>query len=519
MFHPEHPASKDPGKLAAVNTRTAETLSFGQLDIESSRIVRVLRRYSLSEGDHFSVMMGNDLSFFKFNWAAFRAGLYITAINRYLTAEEAAYIVADSDSKVLISSAELEVSAELGRSVPEGVVLLSWGGYIAGFTEMEPLLAEQPADSLPVDACLGQAMLYSSGTTGQPKGVLRPPVTQANVSQGLPHGAVLAQFGFSENMRYLSPAPLYHAAPFHYCNGVQSLGGCVYMMEKFDPEEALRCINQYKITHSQWVPTMFLRMLKLPKEKRDAYDLSSHQMAIHAAAPCPVEAKHEMIKWWGPILFEYYAGSEGNGVTGIFSAEWLQNPGSVGMPLDCRVHICDEEGKELPAGEIGTIYLESLDPEAKLFEYHKAGQKTQQSRHPAKAKWTTLGDIGYLNEAGYLYLTDRKAYMIISGGVNIYPQEIEDVILMHPKVVDAAVFGVPNADFGEEVKAVVQWEGKLPTGDEAQGLEQDLMAYCRKHLAPFKVPRSVDFADELPRLPTGKLYKRLLRDKYWPSQA
>ena len=513
MFPLNHPA-REPGRLAAVNTATGETLSYAQLDIESSRVVRVLRAVGLKTGGHFSLIMENHIGFFKFVWAALRAGFYITAINRYLTAAEAAHIVEDSDSEVLISSATLDVSAALGAMVAEHCpTLFSWGGDIQGFAALEPLLSAQPAEPLPVDSVCGQAMLYSSGTTGRPKGVLRP-MASTPVTDGLSITVAMAAFGFHSEVRYLSPAPLYHAAPFYYTVGVHSLGGCVYMMEKFDPEDALRCIQEHRITHSQWVPTMFLRMLKLPEAVRNSYDLSSHQLAVHAAAPCPVQAKQQMIAWWGPILFEYYAGSEGNGTTVITSEEWLQYPGSVGRPISSLIHICDESGVELPAGETGAIYFEMLAQATPLFQYHKAPEKTQQSRHPKHANWSTLGDIGHVNEAGYLYLTDRKAYMIISGGVNIYPQEIEDALVMHERIVDAAVFGVPNEDFGEEVKAVVQWAEGVPQGIEAEAIEQDLMAYCRQHLAAYKIPRSVDFIGELPRLPTGKLYKRILRDKY-----
>lgn len=518
MFPPDHPA-REPGRLAAVNTATGETLSFAELDIESSRIVRVLREAGLKTGDHFSLMMENRIDFFKFVWAALRAGFYITAINRYLTAAEAAYIVENSDSQVLISSATLDISAALGEMVVEHCpTLFSWGGAIQGLTALEPLLSAQPAESLPIDSVCGQAMLYSSGTTGRPKGVLRP-MASAPVTDGLSVSAAMTAFGFHSKVRYLSPAPLYHAAPFYYTVGVQSLGGCVYMMERFDPEDALRCIQEHHITHSQWVPTMFLRMLKLPESVRNSYDLSSHQMAVHAAAPCPVQAKHKMIAWWGPILFEYYAGSEGNGSTVITSEDWLQHPGSVGRPVNALIHICDESGEELPVGEAGTIYFETQIEAAPLFQYHKAPEKTQQSRHPRHANWSTLGDIGRTDEEGYLYLTDRKAYMIISGGVNIYPQEIEDVLAMHEHITDVAVFGVPNEDFGEEVKAVVQWADGTPQSTEAEAVERDLIAYCRQHLAAYKVPRSVDFIDQLPRLPTGKLYKRILRDKYYQENT
>lgn len=515
MSYPGYHA-QDPDKLAAVNVTTGDLLTFKELDIASSQIARVLQGLGLKHGDHFSLMMENHLDFFKFVWAALRGGFFITSVNRYLTAPEAAYIVEDSDSKVLISSANLDVSEQLGAAVKDICShCFSWGGPIAGFEPMEPMVAAQPKDSLsPKGIPRGDAMLYSSGTTGRPKGVLRTQ-SDTTVEEVSSMGMALAMFGFGNETRYLSPAPLYHAAPFFYSTNAQSLGGCVYMMEKFDPEDALRAIEDYKITHSQWVPTMFLRMLKLPEDIRTKYDLSSHQLAIHAAAPCPVQAKHRMIDWWGPILFEYYAGTEGNGTTAITSEDWLLHPGSVGKALSSVMHICNEEGEELPANEAGTIYFESPEADT-IFEYHKAPEKTSQSRHPERKNWTTLGDVGRLDEEGYLYLTDRKAYMLISGGVNIYPQEIEDILVMHETIVDAAVFGVPNEDFGEEVKAVVQLAEGIPGSEEDQKrIEQDLMAYCRQHLAAYKVPRSVDFTAELPRLPTGKLYKRILRDKYW----
>jgi fatty-acyl-CoA synthase len=330
------------------------------------------------------------------------------------------------------------------------------------------------------------------------------------VAEGIPGLDRTSPYGFDEHSIYLSPAPLYHAAPFGYCMRTLALGGTVVMMERFDPEASLANIERWRITHSQWVPTMFVRMLKLPAPVREAYDLGSHRCAIHAAAPCPVEIKKQMMDWWGPILWEYYAGTERNGSTVISPEEWLAHPGSVGRARSGVIHICDESGAELPAGESGLIYFEQP---ARPFVYHNAPDKTAESGHPQHENWTALGDVGYLDEEGYLYLTDRKAFMIISGGVNIYPREIEDALILHDKVADVAVFGVPNDEFGEEVKAVVQPAPGTP-GDAA--LAGELTRFARIHLASYKIPRSIDFMEELPRLPTGKLYKRVLRDKYWP---
>ena len=355
-------------------------------------------------------------------------------------------------------------------------------------------------------------MLYSSGTTGRPKGIKRP-LSGEHVSAGLPGVEVDNPYGINADTVYLSPAPLYHAAPFGYCTRTLALGGTVVMMRSFDPELSLRHIEQYAVTHSQWVPTMFIRMLKLEDDVKGRYDLSSHQCAIHAAAPCPTEIKQQMMRWWGPILWEYYAGTERNGTTVIGPEEWLAHPGSVGRAVHSTLRICDENGTELPAGDEGMVYFEQPK---RSFEYHNAPDKTASATHPIHDNWTSLGDVGYVDADGYLYLTDRKAYMIISGGVNIYPQEIEDALVLHPAVQDVAVFGVPNADFGEEVKAVVELaDGHSPSGATLD----DLMAYAKANLAGYKVPRSIDFTDALPRLPTGKLYKRLLKDQYWPAKG
>ncbi|MCP5032496.1 MAG: AMP-binding protein, partial [Actinomycetia bacterium] len=358
----------------------------------------------------------------------------------------------------------------------------------------------------------GETMLYSSGTTGQPKGIKRPlSGLEIDDPAGIPGTAMLLTmlFSVSDESVYLSPAPLYHSAPLGFTAGVQSMGGTTVIMEHFDPALALRYIEQFEITHSQWVPTMFSRMLKLPVEERTGIDFSSHQVAIHAAAPCPVEVKKQMFDLWGPIIFEYYAGTEVNGFVFCTPDDWLSHPGTVGKSILGTIHICDDEGNELPNGESGSIYFEL---EEMPFEYHNDPEKTRAAQHPEHPAWSTLGDIGYVDDEGYLYLTDRKAFMIISGGINIYPQEIEDCLIMHPKVADVAVFGVPNSDLGEEVKAVVQAESGIEPSDE---LGRELMAYAQEHIARYKVPRTIDFRPQLPRLPTGKLYKRILRDEYW----
>ena len=470
-----------------------------------------LRSRGLATGDHVALLMENHLSYLAIAWAAFRSGLYITCINRYLTPEEAAYIVSDSGSRALITSAAVCDPAALGPligSCGHRFIARPTAALPDGWEAFEALVADQPPEPL-AEQPMGDSMLYSSGTTGRPKGIKRP-LTGRSVTEGIPGLALTNPYGMDDTTIYLSPAPLYHAAPFGYCMRTLALGGTVVMMERFDPEQALEHIERYRITHSQWVPTMFVRMLKLPEEARTRYDLSSHRFAIHAAAPCPVEIKRQMMDWWGPILWEYYAGTERNGSTVISPEEWLAHPGSVGKARSGVIHICDETGKELPTGESGLIYFEQPN---RPFEYHNAPDKTADSCHPEHDNWTALGDVGYLDEEGYLYLTDRKAFMIISGGVNIYPREIEDALILHDKVADVAVFGVPNPEFGEEVKAVVQ---PVPGIAADEALAGELTEFAREHLAGYKVPRSVEFMAELPRLPTGKLYKRVLREKYWP---
>ena len=510
-MYPGHWATVKPKTPAVIDAASGEQVTWLELDQRSNQVARLLESLGLGVGDHVSILMENNLEYFSIAWGVLRSGMYLTCINRYLTPDEAAYIIDDSTSQVLFASSELAQSEALPALIPSCPHRYSVGADIAGFDNAAQAIATMPTTPI-ADQRAGDTMLYSSGTTGRPKGIKRP-LTGNHVGDGLPGVEVNNPYGMNADTVYLSPAPLYHAAPFGFCTRTLALGGTVVMMRSFDPEESLRHIQRYSITHSQWVPTMFIRMLKLDDEVRSQYDLSSHQCAIHAAAPCPKEIKHQMMDWWGPILWEYYAGTERNGTTVISPQEWLEHPGSVGRAIASILHICDESGADVPTGEEGMVYFEQPK---RSFEYHNAPDKTASATHPIHDNWTSLGDVGYVDEEGFLYLTDRKAYMIISGGVNIYPQEIEDALVLHPAVQDVAVFGVPNADFGEEVKAVVEL---APGQQPSDAVTDDLMAYAKEHLAGYKVPRSIDFTDALPRLPTGKLYKRLLKDQYWPAKG
>jgi fatty-acyl-CoA synthase len=500
-----------PDKPAMIAAESGAVVTFAELNDRSNQLAQYFYAHGLRRGDHIAVLMENNLRFMDAVWAAFRSGLYVTTINRYLPADEAAYIVNDCEAKALITSKyKAETAAELAPLIPNCPIRLMVDGVIPGWDSYEGALASQPARPLEKE-WIGESMLYSSGTTGRPKGILRP-LPEMSPSEGFALRQSMNRFGLSADSVYLSPAPLYHAAPLAYVLSVQSVGGTVVMMERFDAARAIDLIERYKITHSQWVPTMFVRMLKLEPDARAGRDLSSHKVAIHAAAPCPVDVKRQMIEWWGPIIYEYYAGTEASGSTFIDSADWLAHPGSVGRAMVGVLHVCDDEGNELPPGEAGLIYFER---ETLTFHYHNDPGKTRAAQHPEHPNWTALGDVGYLDSEGYLYLTDRKAFMIISGGVNIYPQAIEDALIVHPKVGDVAVFGVPDAEMGEAVKAVIEpAPGVAPTPD----LAAELLAFARTKLAHYMAPKTVDFIEEMPRLPTGKLYKRLLRDQYWSER-
>jgi fatty-acyl-CoA synthase len=508
MLFPIDQAPGDDARVALYLCGSGETVTFGQLETRANQVAHVLRGCGVAQGAHVALLMKNERRFLEACFGADRAGVYYTTISTRLMAEEIAYIVSDCAAQVLVVSADLEALVrQLQPLLPAALRCFMVGTPAPGFQSWDA--AVDAASGFPIDdAAQGLDMLYSSGTTGRPKGVKWPMPAAPAGGRTMLVQLLAPLFGYGRDCRYLSPAPLYHAAPLRHCMTVMKLGGTVFVMESFDAERALQCIERHGITHSQWVPTMFVRMLKLNDEVRLAHDLSSMQVAVHAAAPCPVAIKRRMLDWWGPIVFEYYAGTENNGFCTITPQEWLQHEGSVGRASQGVLHICDEEGHELPPGDTGLVYF-SDGPE---FEYHNDPVRTAQTRHARG--WSTLGDIGRIDDEGYLYLVDRRAFMIISGGVNIYPQEAEGVLVGHPKVADVAVFGVPNDDLGEEVKAVVQL---LDPGDAGPGMEAELLAYCRQHLAAFKCPRSVDFDAALPRHPTGKLYKQLVRRRYWPG--
>jgi len=509
-MHPYVHAQRSPDKPAVIMSGGA-VLTYRELDERSNQVARLFRDHGLRPGDRVAFLLENHARLFELCWGAQRSGLVYVCISTRLNVEDAAYIVNDSGARLLVSSrAQAEVAQGVAARAPALGARLMMDGAAPGFAAYETTLAQYPGWRID-DECAGTDMLYSSGTTGRPKGVFTPPTGQPIDAPGSLVPVCQSLYGFGPDMRYLSPAPLYHAAPLRYNMAVQQIGGTSVVMTHFDAEAFLALVARHRITHTQVVPTMFSRLLKLPEAVRRAHDVSSLRFAVHAAAPCPVAVKEQMIDWWGPIIWEYYAGTEGNGSTAVGSPDWMAHKGTVGRASLGELRICDDSGALLPPGQPGTIYFAG----GRRFVYHNDPGKTAQSRHPQHDDWTTLGDIGYVDEEGYLYLTDRKANMIISGGVNIYPQEAENLLMTHPKVMDVAVIGVPNEDFGEEVKAVVQ---PLDMRLAGPALAEELMAFCREHLSGIKCPRSVDFAHELPRLPTGKLLKRLLRERYWAGR-
>lgn len=487
---------------------SGSTVTYGQLDENSARLAAALRQLGLQPGDVIAVLSDNVPEAFEIYWAAVRSGLYVTFANWHLSPAEAAYIVADSGAQVVLASAGVaSLGIEVAGLVPHVEHWYAFGGAIDGYKSYTELL-EQAGPRL-TDQPRGSEMLYSSGTTGRPKGI-KPRLLPIQVDEPGESVTALLQhgFGFTADDVYLSPAPVYHAAPLKWCAAVQALGGTVVVMDRFDAEGCLAAIQRYKVTALQMVPTMFVRLLQLPEETRASCDTSSLRLAVHAAAPCPPDVKDAMINWWGPILAEYYGATEGHGVTLISTPEWRNKRGSVGKAAIGIVHICDDDGVEQPIGKSGVIYFERDEPP---FIYHNDPEKTSESRHPGHDNWATVGDIGHLDEDGYLFLTDRKAFMIISGGVNIYPQEVENVLTMHPQIYDVAVIGIPHPEMGQEVKAVVQLRDGESPSDE---LATEIIDYVRERLARFKAPRSVDFVDELPRSATGKLVKRTLQERY-----
>ena len=501
-MHPINHAAARPDHAAIINATTGDTVSYGELDAFANRMARWLREHGAQRGTRVGLLLENRPLYLQLVWSAQRMGAMLVPVATRLTAPEIAYILEDAESSLLLTSQAFgDVTEELARIMPDlTIVDVDSEEFTGALDAQSPDMIEDPVP--------GQYMLYSSGTTGHPKGIVPAPPPSEDITAPNPLVG-LATMGVGMpadgSMVYLSPAPLYHAAPLGWCTTVHRLGGTVVIMEKFTPEGALAAIERYKVTDSQWVPTHFVRMLKLTEDERKGYDLSSHRRAIHAAAPCPVPIKQAMIEWWGPIIQEYYAGSEGIGMSLVKSEDWLAKPGTVGRMIYGKAHVCAPDGSELAAGETGLLFFENET----LPTYHKDPDKTAEAMHPKG--WMTLGDIGHVDEDGFIFLTDRKSHMIISGGVNIYPQEIENLLIAHPQVMDAAVIGAPDPDLGERVVAVIQPVDMALAGDAFQ---QTLRDYLEPNLSRVKMPKQFDFRPDLPREANGKLYKRELRDEY-----
>lgn len=511
-MHPRLFAQSSPDKPALVMAATGDVVTYAELEVRANRGAHALRSLGLKNGDALAISCDNRIEFFDIYWAAQRSGLILVLLSARLKTEEISYIVNDSGTKmVLISDAMAGTTRDIvaNRAAMPGLKQIVAIGAVDDVPDWSALCSVQP--NMPIaDEQIGGRMVYSSGTTGRPKGLKFAAAIGSPVQANLTASMFGKHYSFDADTVYLSPAPLYHSAPMGMTSAMQSIGATSIVMDKFEPEEFLKAIERYKVTAVMVVPTMFIRLLGLPDEVRNRYDLSSLKTVIHAAAPCPVPVKHAMINWLGPVIEEFYAGSEGNGHVMIGSAEWLARPGSVGRAVVGQLHICDDDGNELPAGETGTVYFGGGKP----INYHNDPAKSASARNPKHPDWTTMGDVGHVDGEGYLFLTDRKDFMIISGGVNIYPQEVENLLITHPLVADAAVFGVPNSAFGEEVKAVIQLKDWSTANDR---LAAELISWCQERLADVKCPRSVDFERVLPRAETGKLYKKELKARYWPA--
>ena len=510
-MHPSQWAARRAHSAAIVDQSTGETRDYAALEAASNRGAHLLRRFGLGRGDRIAIWCGNRPEYLEICWAAERSGIVFVPVSTQLTAHEAGYIIRDCGARLLI--ADLAVADALHRLMSDaamtGLPVLALGFTRVGITNWEDATAALPGTPI-ADQSGGRPMLYSSGTTGRPKGIVHADRPADITAEHHYEVWLRSDFSIDERTVFTSPAPLYHAAPLVFSMAAQRLGAAVILFERFDAETFLRAVERHRISHAQLVPTMMSRLLSLPGEVRRKYDLSSLRAVIHSAAPCPVAVKSAIIGWLGPIVHEYYGATEGFGRTCISSAEWLQRPGSVGRVRYGIIHVCGEDGRELPAGETGLVYFES----AAQVAYHNDPAKTIAASHPEHPDWRTFGDIGHADSAGYLTLTDRKAYMIVSGGVNIYPQEAENILLSHPAVLDVAVIGVPDKDMGEQVKAVVQPAASAAAGPQ---LALELILWCRERIAHYKCPRSVDFVSELPRQENGKLLKRQLRDAYWPK--
>jgi long-chain acyl-CoA synthetase len=497
-------AKEMPDHPAVIVGETGSTITYRELDMRSRKLAGYLIANGITKGDHIAIMMANSGDYLSVCWAAQRLGLVYIPINWHLAPDETAYILENSDAKALIVSDHVRpVLEKISENLQHIAVGLTTGPSFGIFKNLNHIL-ERIDDDPDVGYHEGNIMFYSSGTTGRPKGIARK---QGEIVWG--HFAPLdtylrTTYGLDPNTVYLVPAPLYHAAALVWAMNVSRGGGTVVVMEKFDPLEALRLIEAHRVTHAQFVPTMFVRMLRLSEADRIKFSLSSLKCVLHAAAPCPMQIKYQMIDWFGPIIHEYYAGSERNGLAAVDSATWATRPGTVGRAVFGQIHIVGEDGNELPTGQDGLIYFSGGNE----FEYYKDPTKTAAAFN--ELGWSTLGDIGHIDEDGFLFLADRRTDLIISGGVNIYPKEVEDVLIQHPAVSDVAVIGLPNVEYGQEVKAIVELNTDVaPSGQ----LAEDMISFCRSRIAAYKCPKSVDFAT-LPRLPNGKMLKRQIRDQY-----
>ncbi|RZT87669.1 fatty-acyl-CoA synthase [Pseudonocardia sediminis] len=500
--YPTTHARERPDHPAVIDVRDGSTLTYGRLEERSRALAHVLWGWGLRPGDHVALAVANRIEFYEFCWAAHRIGLYYTAVNTHLAPDEARFVVNDCGARALLVDSSLpELADALESGVDRVTHRIAVGGPRPGHEDYE-VLASAGTGPLPHEG-EGEKMLYTSGTTGTPKGVARP------LTDGEPGSVFLIRplmlgMGFDRDTVLMNPAPLYHSAPLGYGFGVHRLGGTVLISGRFDAEQCLESMQRHRATHGLFVPTHFVRMLRVPDKER--YDLSSLVTAAHGAAPCPPSVKREMIDWWGPVIVEYYAGTEGAGMTLLDSQQWLDHPGSVGRPVSGAVHIVDEaSGEELPTGETGAVYFSG----GVAFRYHGDDAKTAGAYGPNG--WSTLGDIGRLDGDGYLYLSDRKSFTVISGGVNIYPQEAENVLIGHPLVSDVAAFGIPDDDLGEVLIAVVEPVEGATVGPDSGA---EILAWCTERLSRQKCPRRIEFRDRLPRADNGKLYKRTLRDEY-----
>lgn len=503
---PDHPAVIVPGHTP---------VTYRELDEGSIRLARTLAAAGLTVGDRVALLAENHPRYLEIVWAALRSGLYVVPINRNSTADEAAYLLADSGAAALIVSARYtDVAEQLVESGRAPALRWSFGGSVPGYDGYDDAVAARSADPL-ADQPRGQMMMYSSGTTGRPKGVWRP-LSGRQIDDpdlGRPSDLARATIGMDAASRYLIPAPLYHSAGLVWAVAALELGATVVVLPRWDAEDFLAAIADHRITHTQVVPTMMARLAALPDTVRARFDVSSLQCMLHSAAPCPPAVKRAMIDWFGPVVDELYASTEGNGVTFATCAEWLDRPGTVGRAVAGRIHICDEDGNDLPPGEIGTLYFQRDTP---TFAYHGDEDKTAGAAHPAHPDRSTVGDLGWVDDDGFLYLSDRRTDLIISGGVNVYPAEIEASLAEHPGVADAAVIGLPDEDLGRRVHAVVEPAAGYEPGPD---LATALTAHVRARLAGPKVPRGIDFLDRLPRLESGKVQKHLLRDRIAAQQA